>query len=510
MCIVHILAFIDLPFVAPEKRSVVTISAPSGTETSRSPRMILAILAFSGIVVSLMQTLVVPLIHALPELLDTDTATASWVITSTLLAAAAVTPVAGRLGDMFGKRRMILVSMAFLVAGSVVCALGDSVTAVIVGRALQGAATGAIPLGISILRDELPREKVGGAISVMSSTMGVGGAVGMPLAAFTAQNYDWHTLFWASAVLGTLVAAAVAIAVPESSVRNPGRFDYLGAIGLTVGLVSLLLPITKGADWGWTSVPTLGLLGLSVVVFAAWCVTELRTPEPLVDLRVSASRPVLLTNVASVLTGFAMYATSLTVPLLLQLPPETGYGLGKSMVVAGLCMAPGGIVMMLLSPVSAHLTNRYGPRTTLMVGTVVIASGYLIGAVLMNAMWQIALVATIIGAGIGISYAAMPALIMGSVPLKETAAANGLNSLMRMIGTSFASAVMILVLTGMTMSLGPTEVPTHKAFVVTFLIGAGAALCALLVAAFIPRRVRLDAAATPVPAAAEPAPAPAH
>ncbi|TJZ79720.1 MFS transporter [Rhodococcus oryzae] len=488
-------------------RSVVTIAADSATRRTRSSTWILATLAFSGIVVSLMQTLVVPLIHVLPELLNTSASTASWVITSTLLAAAVVTPVSGRLGDMFGKRRMILVSMAFLVAGSVVCALSETVPLVIIGRILQGAATGAIPLGISILRDELPAEKVGGAISVMSSTMGVGGAIGLPLAAATAQNFNWHMLFWASAALGTLVAIAVAIQVPESPVRNPGRFDYLGAVGLAAGLVSLLLAITKGAEWGWTSATTLGLLAASLVVFLAWGFAELRTAEPLVNLRVSASRPILLTNLASVMTGFAMYATSLTVPQLLQSPPETGYGLGQSMVMAGLCMAPAGIVMMLLSPVSARITNRYGPRTTLMVGTVVIAVGYLIGAVLMNEVWQIALVSTIIGAGIGIAYAAMPALIMRSVPLHETAAANGLNSLMRMVGTSFASAVMTVVLANMTMPFGPALVPTHRAFVVTFLIGAAAAMLALLIAAFIPRRVPASVVA-PTPAAdLEPEPA---
>ncbi|MFC9789615.1 MFS transporter [Rhodococcus sp. NPDC127528] len=473
----------------------------------RTQRLVLPTLAFTGIVVSLMQTLVVPLIHALPDLLHTSASTASWVVTATLLAAAVVTPVAGRLGDMFGKRRMILISMGLLVAGSVVCALSSTMTPVVIGRILQGAATGVIPLGISILRDELPRERIASAISVMSATMGVGGAVGMPLAAWTAQNYNWHVLFWTAAGLGAIAAVALAVILPESSVRTPGRFDYVGAVGLAVGLVSLLMPLTKGAQWGWTSPLTLGLLATSVVVFVAWGAIELRTDEPLVDLRTSASPTVLLTNLASVLTGFAMYATSLTVPQLLQSPPETGYGLGQSMVVAGLCMAPAGIVMMLLSPVSARITGRYGPRITLMVGTVVIAAGYLIGAVAMSAIWQIALVSTVIGAGIGIAYAAMPALIMGAVPLQETGAANGLNSLMRSMGTSFSAAVMTVVLTNMTKPLGPVDVPTHAAFVTTFLIGAGAALIALLVASFIPSRVAPPAPVTIESDAAELSPA---
>ncbi len=457
-------------------------------DDTRAARLMLPALAFAGIVVSLMQTLVVPLVHTLPTILGTSASTASWVVTSTLLAAAVVTPISGRLGDMIGKRRMILVSMGFLVVGSVVCALSSTVVPVIIGRALQGAATGAIPLGISILRDEVAKEKVASAISVMSSTMGVGGAVGLPLAAWTAQNYSWHALFWAAAVLGSLVAVSIVVAVPESTVRRPGRFDVPGAVGLAAALVLLLLTLTQGSGWDWTSPLTLGIGSASLVLFVLWGLAELRTPEPLVDLRVSASRTVLLTNTASILVGFAMYAMALTVPQLLQAPPETGYGLGQSMVTAGLVMAPGGIVMMLLSPVSARITGRHGPRITLMVGTVVIAAGYLLGAIAMQEIWQLTLVSTVIGAGIGIAYAAMPALIMGAVPLHETGAANGLNSLMRLVGTSLAAAVMTIVLTGNTKPLGPVDVPTEGAFLATFLIGGGAALAALLIACFIPGR----------------------
>ncbi|MFC4604962.1 MFS transporter [Rhodococcus kronopolitis] len=445
-------------------------------------------LALTGIVVSLMQTLVVPLLRELPALLHTSASTASWVVTATLLAAAVATPMAGRLGDMYGKRRMILVSLAFLVVGSVVCALTSEPTLMILGRALQGAATGAIPLGISILRDELPPAKVPGAIAVMSSTMGVGGAIGLPLAALTAQNLDWHWLFWAAATLGTAAIVAIARVVPESPVRTPGRFDMVGALGLAAGLVALLLAITQGHGWGWTSPATLGLLVGGVVILLAWGAFELRTAEPLVDLRVTGSRPVLLTNLASVLTGFAMYATALTVPQLLMSPTWTGYGIGQSMVVAGLSMAPGGIVMMLLSPVSAWITGRFGGRVTLITGTTVIAIGYLTGALLMGSVWQIVLAATIIGAGTGIAYAAMPALIMGSVPISETGAANGLNALMRTVGTSTSAAVMTVVLTSMTFTVHGTVVPTRTAFVTTFLIGAGAAVAALVLAAFIPRR----------------------
>lgn len=463
------------------------ISSPSHQRTA-SPGAAVAVLAFVGIVASLMQTIVVPLIPQLPTLLHTSATNTSWIITATLLAGAIVTPIAGRLGDIFGKRRVLVISLGLLVAGSVICALTSSMGLMLVGRILQGLAMGVIPLGISILRDELPREKVGSAVATISATMGVGGAIGLPVSALIAQNADWHALFWAAAALAVVALVLVLVVLPESPLRTPARFDGVGAAGLTAGLIALLLPITKGADWGWGSLLTVGLFAASAVILVLWGIFELRSSSPLVDLRVSARPQVLFTNLASIAVGFAMYAMSLAFPQLLMAPTATGYGLGLSMVQAGLAMAPGGLVMMALSPVSARLSARYGPKVTLLAGAVVIGAGYVLAFFLTDAVWQVIAAAMVIGAGIGLAYAAMPALIMGAVPLKETGAANGLNSLMRAVGTSTSAAVMGVVLANMTMSIGPATVPTLAGFHTTFAIAISAALAAIVLGALIPRR----------------------
>ncbi len=456
--------------------------------------MLIATLGMVGVVVSLMQTLVIPIIPSLPTLLDTSAANASWVVTATLLAGAVATPISGRLGDMFGKRRVLFANLLLLVAGSVVCAAFSSLVPEIIGRSLQGAAVGAIPLGISIMRDELPAEKVGSAMAIMSATLGVGGALGLPLAAAIAQNADWHMLFWTAAGLGVVCAALVFVFVPESPVRTPAKFDFGGALGLSIALLALLIPITKGADWGWASAPTLILFAVSVVVFIGWGAFELRQRSPLVDLRVSARPRVLFTNLASIAVGFALYGMSLTFPQLLMAPEQTGYGFGLTMVNAGLALAPTGFVMMLLSPVSARLSAARGPKITLALGAAVIAAGYLCAVVLMNSVWEIMVASMIVAAGVGLAYAAMPALIMGAVPITETAAANGLNSLMRSVGTSTSSAVMSVVLAHMTMQLGPHVLPSRDGFHTTFLIATAAAIVAIVLTALIPMRRAADAA----------------
>ncbi|CAL9495704.1 Putative multidrug resistance protein MdtD [Streptomyces sp. enrichment culture] len=461
--------------------------AATGTSAPPGPGAVVAVLAFSGIVVSLMQTLVIPIVGQLPRYLDAPASDTTWAVTATLLAAAVATPVMGRLGDMYGKRRMLLLSMAMLVIGSAVAGLSDSLVPMIAGRALQGLSSGVIPLGISILRDELPAERLGSATAMISASLGVGGALGLPAAALIADNFDWHMLFWTSAALGVVALVMVLFLVPESKVRTGGRFDLAGSAGMAAGLICLLLAISKGGDWGWTSGTTLGLFAAAVVVLVAWGLFELRIDRPLVDLRSTARPQVLITNLASVAIGFSMFSMSLVIPQLLQLPERTGYGLGQSLLAAGLVMAPSGLVMMALAPVSALVSRAKGPRTTLMTGALIVAAGYGLNVLLMDRVWHFVLASCVIGAGIGFTYGAMPALIMGAVPASETGAANSLNTLMRSIGTSVASAVAGVVLAQMTTRFGAYALPSESGFRTVLALGAGTALLGFAVAALIPR-----------------------
>ncbi|GAA3491270.1 MFS transporter [Streptomyces cremeus] len=461
---------------------------PQPTTSTRRTGGVVPVLAFAGIVVAVMQTLLVPVIKDLPALLGTSPSNATWVMTATLLAGAVATPVMGRLGDLAGKRRMLVTSLAVMVVGSLICGLTDQLLVMIAGRVLQGFAMGAIPLGIGLMRDMLPPEKLGSAMALMSSSIGVGGGLALPVAALVAQHANWHALFFGAAGLGVLSILLTLLVVPESPLRARGSFDVPGALGLTLGLVLLLLPLTKGSDWGWGSGTTLGLFGAALLVLLGWGVLELRLKAPLVDLRTSARREVLLTNLASVMVGVAFYAISLVLPQLLQLPSATGHGLGQSMVVAGLCVAPLGLTMMFTAPVYARLSARFGPKVTLILGLLVIAIGYGAGLGLMSAAWQTVVVSVVVGAGIGLAYSSLPALIIGAVDPSETGAANGLNTLMRSIGTSVSSAVIGMVLADTADHVGGVAVPTLHGFRLSFLIATGAVVAGVLLALFLPGR----------------------
>lgn len=464
-----------------------TPPAPARAGTSR-PTLLITVLCLSGIMASLVQTIIVPIIPQLPTILSATPTDASWAVTATLLAGAIATPIAGRLGDMFGKRRILVISLLALSAGSAICALSNSLIPMTSGRALQGLAMGIIPLGISIMRDELPAERFSSSIAIMSATMGIGGAIGMPVTALIAEHADWHIAFAAIAVLALVALACVLAVVPESPARSGGSFDFLGALGLGLALSALLVPITKSGQWGWGDRSTIGLLCVAAAIFLVWGWYQLRARNPLVNLRLSARRQVLFTNLASSAVGFGMFSMALIPTQLMMAPASTGYGLGLSMTETALLLAPGGLMMLLFSPVSGRMIDSLGPRVTLVVGAGIIGLGYLIVLAVPMSIWQITAANLVVSIGIGIAYASMPSLIMAAVPSTETAAANGLNSLMRSIGTSASSAVISAVLAGMTITVGVAAVPTVGAFRAAAAISLAASVCAIALTLFVPKR----------------------
>ncbi|MFI5987484.1 MFS transporter [Streptomyces sp. NPDC051555] len=448
---------------------------------------VIATLALAGVAAAVMQTLVTPLLTDLPTLLHTSHSNAAWVVTATLLVAGVCVPISGRLGDMVGKRRMLLACCLPLIVGSVVCALASSVVPMIVGRGLQGIGMGMIPLGIALLRDVLPAEKLSSSIALVSASMGIGGGIGLPVSAAIAQYANWRFLFWGAAALAVAVAVMIVAFVPEVPAAAKGqRFDVVGALGLAAGLVCLLLSVSKGADWGWGSATTLGLITAAVVILASWGWFEWRTGDPLVDLRTTVRPRVLLTNLASVLIGFGMYASMLVVPQLLQFPAATGYGLGQSMLAAGLWMLPGGLMMMVVSPLGGKLTNTRGPKVTLVSGALVLAAGYAVALLLASTAPGLMVAAMIMNSGVALAYGAMPALIMSAVPLAETGAANGFNALMRSLGTSVGAAVVGVVLARLTTTTGGVTFTSETGFRTGLVLGGGFALVSGAVAALIP------------------------
>jgi MFS family permease len=442
------------------------------------PAAIVAVLCVGGATVSVMQSILIPLLTDLPGILGVSVSDASWLVTATLLAGAIATPSLTRLADMYGKKRMMLASLGMLLFGSLLAVVSTNLWTLVIGRAFQGTASAVIAIGISIMRDALPAERLSSSVALLSATMGIGSAFGLPMAGVMYAAFGWQSVFWMSAVLAAGLIVAVLIVIEESDVRTGGAFDVLGALLLSAALFCLLLAITKGTTWGWSSSSTLTAFGLSAAIFVVWVPWERHVQDPLVDIHTTLNRPVLMTHLTALMIGGSVYINSLATLQLLQLPTSTGYAFGLTATHAGLLMVPAALMSLFIAPQSARITRKFGARITLSVGALVMATGYFLRIPLGGSLVVIILAAIIVSIGLAIAFGAMPTLLMASVPVTQTAAANGINTLARASGAALSSAAVAALLAGSTITVGTHVYPSEQAFIDAFIMGGIIALVA--------------------------------
>ncbi|MFJ5970823.1 MFS transporter [Streptomyces sp. NPDC093060] len=437
---------------------------------------VVLVLGLSAMVVSMMQTLVVPILGIIQSDLRATTANVSWVTTATLLSAAVFTPLLGRFGDQHGKKPTLVGVLLVMIAGSVLAATTTSLTWLIVGRVMQGAATAIFPLALSILREEIKPEKLHGAMALVSGTLAFGSGLALVGAGLLTRGSDpdYHRVFWLAVVLATVALAGVLFTVPASRTTTGGRTDWLGALTLAMLLVLLLLPISQGHEWGWTSGRTLGSFAGAVVMAVVWVVTESRVGEPMVDMKMFVHRPVLFTNLAGLLLGFAMFAQFIGVSYLVQVPEKiAGYGFGASVLEASVVyLLPTTLISLAGAQFGGVLVRRLGARVTLAAGACFGVLGFTWLSVAHDATASVIGAGMVIGLAISFGYAAMPALIVASVPAHQSGIANGINSISRSVGSAVASAVITSLLASKTIPLpdGAPALPQESQFTTSFVI----------------------------------------
>ncbi|MGW4463520.1 MFS transporter [Micromonospora sp. NPDC004704] len=466
-----------------------TIEEPrnTGSTVGVAPRanstLLVVYLSLGGLAFAVLQSLVAPAMSTIARDLEVSTGDISWVLTAYLLAASVLTPILGRLGDMVGKRRVLIGILATLAVGTLLAALAPNLAVLIIARALQGAAGAILPLSIGIVRDELPRERVGVTVGLLSAIFGVGAGVGIVAAGPIVEHLSWHWLFWLPLVLVVIALLGAIFGMPESPVRTPGRLDMLGAFILSVSLVSLLLAVSKGQGWGWGEPKTIGLLLLGAVALVVFVLVELRVREPLIDMSLMRIRGVWATDLVALILGFAMFGTFVLVPTLLQLPAATGYGFGKSVSQAGLFLLPTVVMMVVFGPLAGLLDRRFGPKVPMFLGTVSVVVAFVLPALAHGATWQVLLSGVLTGAGIGLAFAAMSNAIIESVPAAQTGEASGVNTIARTIGSSIGAAVVAAVITSKST---PEGLPMDSAFTTGFWVCAGVAVLAVFAALALP------------------------
>jgi EmrB/QacA subfamily drug resistance transporter len=449
------------------------------------PGITFAVLALAGVSYALLQSLVAPALPEIQHALHTSENGVSWVLTAYLLSASVATPLIGRLGDMHGKERMLLIVLVLLSAGTLISAFAGTLALMLVGRVVQGAAGGIFPLAFGIIRDEFPRERVASRIGLMSALLGVGGGAGVVLAGPIVDNLSYHYLFWLPLIPIVIATVATHFFVPESPIKVPGRVNYVGATLMSLGLVAVLVAVSETPTWGWLSWKTIVCLLGGIAILCLWVRNESRSLEPLVDMTMMRIRGVWTTNAVALLLGFGMYASFILLPQYVETPTKAGYGFGATVTQAGLFLVPSTVMMLLVGAQTGRLERLFGSKPPLLAGGILAMVSFLMLAFARDERWEIYVAAALLGSGIGLAFAAMANLIIESVGPAQTGVATGMNTVTRTIGGAFGGAATASIIAG---TIGDTGYPSANGYTAAFALCGGALAIGVAVGLLIPKR----------------------
>jgi EmrB/QacA subfamily drug resistance transporter len=461
---------------------------PEGQERG-NPSVTLATVGLAAVSFSVMQSMVIPVLPTIQRSLGASENAVTWVLTGYLLSASVATPILGRLGDMKGKEKVLVWVLATLALGTLMAALAPTLPLLIAARIVQGVGGALFPLSFGIIRDEFPEERVAGAIGLIAATLAVGGGLGVVLSGLIADHFDYHLLFWCGLPLIVVAAVATWRFIPESPVRSGGRISWPGALLLSAWLVLLLLAVTEGSHYGWGAPLVVALFVGAVLAFVAWVWVEARSRNPLVDVRMLVRPAVWQTNVVAVLFGFVLYASIQLTPQLMQAPTSTGYGLGLTASKAGLLLLPQTIAVFVLGLLAGRVAASIGSSRAVLAGSALSAVAFSQLAMFHNSVWQVVLGNLVLGVGIGLTFSAMPNVIVEAVPQEQTGVATGMNANLRTIGGAIGGQVVASILAAQLLAGG--VFPAENGFVWSYVLLAVLAAVAAAVAALVPARVRV-------------------
>ncbi|SEP25698.1 MFS transporter [Trujillonella endophytica] len=456
-----------------------------------------AVLAAAVISFVLQQTMLNPVLPTLQRELDTTQADIAWVLTANFLATAVFTPILGRLGDMVGKKRVLVGALVAVAVGSAIAALATTLPVMVLARVVQGVGGGVIPLAFGVIRDEFPPSRVPGAIGTISSLMAVGGGIGTIVAGPIVDGLGYEWLFWLPCLAVAAAAVGAHLVIPESRTRTGGSINLVAALLLSSWLVCLLLALTQAPKWGWGSPTVVAMLIGGVVLLVVWITVETRARQPLIDMRMMRLRGVWTANVVGLLFGAAMYAGFAFIPQFLQTPESTGYGLQASITLSGLVLLPQSVVSFLTGLASGRLVARFGSKLVLIVGALSCSIGFALFARFNDSLWEVSIIGILMGVGFGLAFSAMANLVVAAVPSSQTGVASGMNTNIRTIGGAVGTALLAGVVTA---DLQPSGYPAESGYTSAFVLAAAGLLLAALAALLVPA-VRRDPITHEEPAA---------
>jgi MFS family permease len=447
------------------------------------------VLALGALDFGLEQSLVIPALPALAEHYDASLTGISWLVTGFLLSGIVAVPLCGRLGDLYGKRLLLLVSLAAFFVGSLLCALTHSIEVAIAGRAIQGIGFAVGPLTLGLARDTLPPGLLTRAIGAVIGAAGAGAALGFLLSGVLSDHLSPAAIFWFLVLTSGVLVVAVATLVQETAVRARAALDLTGAFLLGTGLFSLVLAISQGNRWHWTSARIIGLFAVSAVLLALFVLVERRATQPLVDLGLIAKRPFANANACAFALGYSFFIAVFVIPLLAAAPVESGYGQGLSTTQIGVLLAPTSVGCLVGGWIGGRVVDVVGSRALIAMGSLIGIGAYGSLALAHGSWAELSIPTAALGVSVGFILTGVYPVVIRNSEVEKTGVAVAVTADVRNMAVTVGAQVAYAILIGAGL-VGPFV--AEEGFTRVFVMGGIGAGIALLTAGFMPGR-----AATP-------------
>lgn len=443
-----------------------------------------AVLILVSLVTAVVSSLGAPLVPLISADLNVTVSAAQWSLTAALLTGAVGAPIIGRLGDGPHRRGVLIGGLAIVMLGGVAAALADSLGVLLLGRGMQGLGLGLAPLVMASARDALPTSKVLPTISLLSVVTTAGLGAGYPISGLIAEHMGLQAAYWFGAGFAACALIAVVLVVPPSTRRKAVPLDVPGALLLALALIALLVALGQAPVWGWGSASIIALFATGTALIAIWVPQQLGASHPLVELRLMRHGAVLTANATATVLGVAMYLMTSGVTAFVQVPSVLGYGFSSSVLIAGCCLLPFSVMSFVASQCVPTLRRFLGANGVLPVGCLIVAASAAIFTFVHEALWQVFAIMGLLGVGMGMTFAALPALIVSAVPNQETGSALGFHQVVRGIGFSVGSTLTATLLAAHT--VGGSRHSSEGGFVMIGVIAIGLCFAAALVAWSLP------------------------
>lgn len=463
----------------------VPVAATAATE-SRSRLSVIIVFGAVVFCYAALEAMRGPALPVIQQGVGASAASVAWVFTGMELTAAVSLPLVSRLADLRGRKRLFLIVLTIVIAGTAVSATATSIVVLALGQVLQGVGSGFVPLALGMFTDTNPAAEAKSGTGLVIGMTALGAIAGLILAGPLLAVLSYHWLFWLPLCGLVLVWVLAVFLLPSGGSRGAGRVDWWGAVLLGTALAAVLLGMTMAPEWGWTSPGFLVLVALGVLLLAGFVARELRVEAPLVDLRLGG-RAMLATCVVAFAVGWATITTYLTIPVIVTAPPEAGYGLGAATTVVGLLVLPIGVVAAVTAPFTGRLERALGAKRLMVLSCVPIAMSSAIMLIGRHDAVLLALAAGVMGLGLGVGLTQATNVVVSAAPRDRVASASGFLMIVRAVGNTLGAQITGSLLAGATV-VG-TRSPTWSMLTTVLLVATALGLVATVAAVALPRRV---------------------